>query len=151
VPRVAEWAVGDLAQDPGPASVGGVAPEVLAREAARNPGLAGVADRLVRGTGVEVPVLDVGLRDLSQSHPGDTHPVVEDEVQLRGKRPSYSVLGMMHANMICFSLDMQLACRAFSRALAKTGNRMAASIAMMAMTTSSSVSAKPFFAARPPA
>jgi len=37
----------------------------------------------------------------------------------------------------------QLACRAFSLARANTGNRMAARIAMMAMTTSSSISVKP--------
>src|SRR5579871_2994716 len=39
----------------------------------------------------------------------------------------------------CFTLDRQEVARAFSRAWAKTGNRMAARIAMMAMTTSSSM------------
>src|SRR5687768_495890 len=39
--------------------------------------------------------------------------------------------------------EMQDAARAFSRAWAKTGKRMAARIAMMAMTTSSSISVKP--------
>jgi hypothetical protein len=37
---------------------------------------------------------------------------------------------------------MQLARRAFSRALAKTGNRIAARIAIIAMTTKSSISVK---------
>ena len=38
---------------------------------------------------------------------------------------------------------MQLERRAFSRALANTGNKIAANIAMMAMTTRSSMSVKP--------
>jgi hypothetical protein len=33
--------------------------------------------------------------------------------------------------MICLTLDRQLDCRAFSRALAKTGNRIAARMAMI--------------------
>src|SRR5712691_13310699 len=37
----------------------------------------------------------------------------------------------------------QLACRAFSRAWAKTGKRIAAKMAMIAITTSSSISVKP--------
>jgi hypothetical protein len=37
-------------------------------------------------------------------------------------------------------LEMLVACRAFSRAWAKTGNRMLASIAIIAMTTRSSIS-----------
>jgi hypothetical protein len=37
---------------------------------------------------------------------------------------------------------MQVACRAFSRAWAKTGNRIAARIAMIAITTRSSMSVK---------
>ena len=40
----------------------------------------------------------------------------------------------------CFWLLMQVVVRAFSRALANTGNRMAARIAMIAITTSSSMS-----------
>jgi len=40
------------------------------------------------------------------------------------------------------ALDWQLACRDFSRALAKTGNRIAAKMAMMAITTNSSISVK---------
>src|SRR3712207_5934195 len=43
----------------------------------------------------------------------------------------------------CFWFDRQELCRAFSRAWAKTGNRMAASIAIMAITTSSSISVNP--------
>ena len=40
---------------------------------------------------------------------------------------------------ICLSLDKQEMARAFSRACAKTGKRMAASIAIIAMTTSNSM------------
>jgi hypothetical protein len=44
---------------------------------------------------------------------------------------------------ICLMLLKQLVWRAFSRALAKTGKRIAARIAMIAMTTNSSMSVKP--------
>src|SRR4028118_410227 len=43
---------------------------------------------------------------------------------------------------ICFILDRQADCRAFSRAFAKTGKRIAASIAIIAITTSSSIRVK---------
>src|SRR5687767_3931063 len=43
---------------------------------------------------------------------------------------------------ICLALERQEICRAFSRACAKTGNRMAARIAMIAMTTRSSIRVK---------
>src|SRR5262249_11511402 len=43
---------------------------------------------------------------------------------------------------ICLRLLVQLVRRAFSRAFAKTGNNIAASIAMIAITTSSSISVK---------
>jgi hypothetical protein len=43
----------------------------------------------------------------------------------------------------CFMFDRQAICRAFSRALAKTGKRIAASIAIIAITTSNSISVKP--------
>src|ERR1039458_2370300 len=46
----------------------------------------------------------------------------------------------VQARPSCLLLLVQLACRAFSRALANTGNRIAARIAMMAMTTSNSIS-----------
>src|SRR5579871_6537137 len=49
------------------------------------------------------------------------------------------------ARAICFSLERQEVCRAFSRAWAKTGKRMAARIAIMAITTSSSIRVKPRF------
>jgi len=39
--------------------------------------------------------------------------------------------------------DRQLAVLAFSRALANTGNRMAAKMAMIAITTSNSISVNP--------
>src|SRR5437667_10379324 len=42
-----------------------------------------------------------------------------------------------------FSFDVQVVLRALSRAWAKTGNRIAARIAMMAITTSSSIRVKP--------
>src|ERR1051326_7688013 len=41
------------------------------------------------------------------------------------------------------TLEVQAVWRAFSRAWAKTGNRIAARIAIMAMTTSSSISVNP--------
>src|SRR5918911_4175453 len=50
---------------------------------------------------------------------------------------------MRSPRAICFMLLMQLAWRAFSRAWAKTGNRMAARMAMMAITTSNSMRVKP--------
>src|SRR5712691_9506329 len=43
---------------------------------------------------------------------------------------------------ICFMFERQLACRAFSRAWAKTGNRIAARIAIIAITTRSSMRVK---------
>src|SRR5438445_170871 len=49
---------------------------------------------------------------------------------------------------ICLRLFRQADLRAASRALAKTGKRMAARMAMMAMTTSSSISVKPRFRTR---
>src|SRR3954470_17944184 len=50
---------------------------------------------------------------------------------------------MFIARPTCLLLDRQEVWRAFSRACAKTGKRMAARIAIMAMTTSSSMSVKP--------
>src|SRR5207237_1279936 len=47
------------------------------------------------------------------------------------------------ASAIWRVFERQLVCRALSRAWAKTGNRMAASIAMMAITTRSSISVNP--------
>src|SRR5262245_3034145 len=46
---------------------------------------------------------------------------------------------------ICLALLRQAVARAFSRAWAKTGKRMAARIAMIAITTSSSIRVKPRF------
>src|SRR5689334_16430339 len=42
----------------------------------------------------------------------------------------------------CFMFERSLACRAFSRAWAKTGKRIAARIAIIAITTSSSINVK---------
>ena len=50
---------------------------------------------------------------------------------------------LSNTRQICFWFDWQLACLAFSRARAKTGNKMAARIAMIAITTSSSISVNP--------
>src|SRR5437764_1407473 len=50
---------------------------------------------------------------------------------------------MANASPSCFSLLRHVVCRAFSRAWAKTGNRIAARMAMTAITTSSSMSVKP--------
>src|SRR5690242_16366630 len=47
----------------------------------------------------------------------------------------------------CFKLDEHDAWRAFSRAWAKTGKRIAARMAMIAITTSSSIRVKPRLAA----
>src|SRR3954471_10303789 len=44
---------------------------------------------------------------------------------------------------ICFVLLRHVAVRAFSRAWANTGNRIAARMAMMAITTSNSIKVKP--------
>src|SRR5437868_2719012 len=43
----------------------------------------------------------------------------------------------------CFILERQEVCRAFSRAWAKTGKRIAARMAMIAITTRSSISVNP--------
>src|SRR5213593_3728617 len=45
----------------------------------------------------------------------------------------------MAAVPICFRLLAHVACRAFSRAWAKTGKRIAAKMAMIAITTSNSI------------
>src|SRR5437773_4700154 len=50
----------------------------------------------------------------------------------------------MTANPRLLRLDVQVVWRAFARAWAKTGKRIAAKIAMIAITTSSSISVKPF-------
>ena len=57
--------------------------------------------------------------------------------------PSLSCRYIWNASAICLQLERQAACRAFSRAWAKTGNRIAARMAMMAMTTRSSISVNP--------
>src|SRR5438093_4430190 len=51
---------------------------------------------------------------------------------------------MLNATPHCFRLDRQVAARAFERAWAKTGKRIAAKIAMIAITTSNSMSVKAF-------
>src|SRR5690242_13232732 len=55
---------------------------------------------------------------------------------------SWSPANIVSAWRSCFSLEMQVDWRAFSRALAKTGKRMAARMAMIAITTSNSMSVK---------
>src|SRR5215212_5974928 len=59
------------------------------------------------------------------------------------KSPSWSSAYIIIAVEICRRFERQEVCRAFSLAWAKTGKRIAARIAMMAMTTSSSISVKP--------
>src|SRR5437016_3678721 len=73
------------------------------------------------------------------------HPV-------NGPRLSQSPRYMVIAVPSCLRLERQAVDRACSRAWAKTGNRMAAKMAIMAMTTSSSISVKPdrFFMGWPP-
>jgi len=55
---------------------------------------------------------------------------------------SWSCAYMVIAAAICRWLEEQVDCRAFSRARAKTGKRMAANTAMIAMTTKRSMSVK---------
>jgi hypothetical protein len=50
----------------------------------------------------------------------------------------------MAAVAICFRLLWHVLLRAFSRALAKTGKRIAARMAIIAITTSSSINVNPF-------
>ena len=50
---------------------------------------------------------------------------------------------IVQARMSCLSLDLQTAPVAFNLALVKAGNSMAARMAMMAITTSSSIRVKP--------
>src|SRR5689334_25158699 len=50
---------------------------------------------------------------------------------------------MLQASPACLQLERQLIARAFARAWAKTGKRIAAKIAMIAITTSSSIKVKP--------
>src|SRR6056297_3571393 len=50
---------------------------------------------------------------------------------------------MRKPSTICLTLLRHDDCRAFSRARAKTGNRIAARIAMIAITTNNSISVKP--------
>src|SRR6266496_6451936 len=64
-------------------------------------------------------------------------------------RPEYgncsrlSAVYMARVNPTCFKLDRQLASSAFCFALDSAGNNIAARMAMMAMTTSNSMSVKP--------
>src|SRR5687768_7180598 len=50
---------------------------------------------------------------------------------------------MIQPSASCFSFDKQVVFRAASRAWANTGNKMAARIAIIAITTSSSIRVKP--------
>ena len=66
-------------------------------------------------------------------------------VQAAGKASSYSCVYCISAKPTCFRLELQLARRAASRALAKAGKRIAARIAIIAITTSNSMSVKPLW------
>ena len=60
-----------------------------------------------------------------------------------GKKSRFSTTYSIEATINCFSLLMQAMPVAFWRALASAGKSMPAKIAMMAMTTSSSINVKP--------
>ena len=81
---------------------------------------------------------EIGLQQVSELMSNPEVDVIQDE-----RKPLIIVLHIhQHPRPICFRLERQVACRAFSRACAKTGNRMAARIAMIAITTRSSISVK---------
>jgi len=63
----------------------------------------------------------------------------------KGDIGSFLITYIIQAWANCFTFDIHEIARAFSRAWAKTGKRIAAKIAMIAITTSSSMSVKPFF------
>jgi len=50
---------------------------------------------------------------------------------------------MVTASAICFWFEVQVVCRAFSRAFENTGNKIAAKIAIIAITTKSSIRVNP--------
>src|SRR5882724_12944813 len=62
---------------------------------------------------------------------------------VEGKKSPLSLAYMVTAIPICFVLLRQLAARALSLALLNAGNNIAARMAMMAMTTSSSINVNP--------
>ncbi|KXK17342.1 MAG: hypothetical protein UZ18_ATM001001130 [Armatimonadetes bacterium OLB18] len=62
-----------------------------------------------------------------------------------GYTSSESIAYIDIARPICFMLERQVVCFADSFAAANTGNRIAARIAMMAITTSNSMSVKALF------
>jgi len=65
--------------------------------------------------------------------------------------PFDSLAYILNTRPNCFRLFWQLARRAASRARARAGSNMAAKIPMIAMTTKSSISVKPFlFMTYPP-
>src|SRR6266542_3079141 len=63
--------------------------------------------------------------------------------RIRGSVSSQSCRYMFIPMPNCRKLERQALCRAFSRACANTGNRIAARIAMIAITTRSSIRVKP--------
>src|SRR5437660_8720765 len=69
--------------------------------------------------------------------------VVSSQVRMRGRDSSQSWAYMIIARPICLKFDWHVDERARSRAWAKTGNKIAARMAIMAITTSSSISVKP--------
>ena len=71
-------------------------------------------------------------------------PAGAQYLKKHGSDPLLSCAYIRYARPICFMLERQVACRAFSRACANTGNRMAARIAIMAITTSNSIRVKAF-------
>src|SRR5690348_13523082 len=70
-------------------------------------------------------------------------PLNEGGHPVKGPRPSQSLRYMVIPVPSCFRLDRHAVERACSRACANTGNKIAAKIAMIAITTRSSMSVKP--------
>src|SRR5207237_9883521 len=74
---------------------------------------------------------------------GGRQKVVNSKRRIRGSASSQSWAYMIIARPICLKFDWHVDERALSRAWAKTGNNIAARMAIIAITTSSSISVKP--------
>lgn len=66
-------------------------------------------------------------------------PAFGVEATFQGVNPSFSWAYIIRAMPRCFKLLVQDIARAFSRALLKAGNSMAAKMAIIAMTTNNSI------------
>lgn len=67
-----------------------------------------------------------------------------------GYRSSFSSANILSPKPICFRLDVQLIVHAFCLVFDNTGSSKLARMAMMAITTSNSISVKPRFVYMPP-